>query len=104
MTLARPLWFLVFVDVGVKIDHNVYHRDILDAVVAPWAMDTQQNSAPAHRVKATQDLEWCEAYVPDFTSEESQSYSQDLNLMDYSIWSNLEVTACAKPHKNLEAL
>ncbi|GBO01112.1 hypothetical protein AVEN_252085-1 [Araneus ventricosus] len=28
---------LVFVDGGVKINHKVYRRDILEAVVIPWA-------------------------------------------------------------------
>ena len=29
---------LVFVDERVKMDQNVYRRDILDAVVVPWAL------------------------------------------------------------------
>ena len=63
---------LVFADEGVKIDQNVYRRDILDAVVVPWThrrfgrqqCTLQQDSAPAHKAKATQ--EWCNTYFHDF--------------------------------------
>uniref|UniRef100_A0A914BZR8 Uncharacterized protein n=1 Tax=Acrobeloides nanus TaxID=290746 RepID=A0A914BZR8_9BILA len=30
--------------------------------------------------------------------------SPDLNVIDYSIWSILEVEACSKPHQSIEAL
>ncbi|XP_070141635.1 uncharacterized protein [Drosophila kikkawai] len=95
----------------VKINQEVYRRDILEAVVLPWAQqhfaDTewlfQQDSAPAHRAKLTQD--WCKANFPDFiTSSEWLPYSPDLNPMDYSVWSILESRACAKCHISLEAL
>ena len=36
---------LVFVDEGVKINQEVYRRDILEAVVLPWA---QQHFGNAH--------------------------------------------------------
>ncbi|GBL98509.1 hypothetical protein AVEN_111630-1 [Araneus ventricosus] len=47
---------LVFVYEGVKINHTVYRRGILEAVVLPWAKKHfgnvnwtfQQDSAPAH--------------------------------------------------------
>jgi len=102
---------LVFVDQGVKINQEVYRRDILEAVVQPWAQQHfgnvnwtfQQDSAPAHKAVATQ--EWCRTHFPDFiSSAEWPPYSPDLNPMDYSIWSILEARACAKPHKSLEAL
>ena len=84
---------LVFVFDRVNIDQNVYHRDILDPVVVPWARRNfgqqqctlQQDSAPADRAKATE--EWCMVNFPDFiTSAEWSSYSPDLNHMHYSIW------------------
>lgn len=102
---------LVFVEKGVKINQQIYRRDILQGVVLPWAQHHfgdsqwtfQQDSAPAHKAKLTQ--EWCRANYPDFiTSEEWPPYSPDLNPMDYSVWSILEAKACAKPHKSLEAL
>ncbi|XP_076058393.1 uncharacterized protein LOC143035330 [Oratosquilla oratoria] len=54
---------LVFVEQGVKIDKDVYRRDILEAVVLPWTQQHfgdaewtfQQDSAPAHRAKTTQE-------------------------------------------------
>lgn len=102
---------LIFVDQGVKINQEVYRRDILEAEVLPWARrhfgqkswTFQQDSAPAHRARNTQ--EWCKANFPRFiTPQEWPPYSPDLNPMDYSIWSILEARACAKPHKSLEEL
>ena len=54
---------LVFVEKGVMINKDVYVRDILEAVVLPWTQQNvinqewtfQQDSAPAHRAKKTQE-------------------------------------------------
>lgn len=102
---------LVFVDKGVKINQENYREEILKAVVEPWAQahfgqeqwTFQQDSAPAHRAKMTQD--WCKGHFPNvITSAEWPPYSPDLNPLDYSVWSVLEAKACAKPHNSLEEL
>ncbi|KAM8711928.1 hypothetical protein ACLKA7_012439 [Drosophila subpalustris] len=102
---------LDFVDQGVKINQEVYRRDILDSVVIPWAQQHfgdadwffQQDSTPAHKAKMSED--WCKTHFPDFISSvEWPPYSPDLNPTDYSLWSILEAKACAEPHKSLEAM
>ena len=107
-TGKRPL---VFVDEGVKINKEVYIERILCIHVEPWARAHfgqrswifQQDSAPAHKARDTQ--QWLQQHFPGFiTSQEWPPYSPDLNPMDYSVWSILEARACAKPHKNLESL
>ncbi len=66
---------------------------MLDEVVEPlnetlfnrehWVF--QQDSAPRHGARATQD--WLERNVPDFIwKEEWPSGSPDLNPLDYKIW------------------
>ena len=101
---------LIFVDEGVKINAEVYRREILESVVLPWSLQHfdgdwlfQQDSAPAHRARTT--VQWISDHFPGFiTPREWPPYSPDLNPMDYSVWSILEARACAKPHKSLEAL
>ncbi|GFY32397.1 DDE_3 domain-containing protein [Trichonephila clavipes] len=54
---------LGFVEESIKINQKVYHRDILQAVVLPWAQTHlgnanwafQLHSAPGDKVKKTQD-------------------------------------------------
>ena len=101
---------LIFVDESVKINAEVYRREILESVVLPWSLQHfdgdwlfQQDSAPAHRARTT--VQWISDHFPGFiTPREWPPYSPDLNPMDYSVWSILEARACAKPHKSLEAL
>ena len=102
---------LVFVDQGVKINQEVYRRDIIETVVLLWAQQHfgdvnwtfQQDSAPAHKSKTTQY--WCRTHFPDFiASSEWPPYSPDLNPIDYSVWSILEARACATRFISLESL
>ena len=89
----------------------LYRETILKDVVKPWSQTQfgdkrwtfQQDSAPAHRAKAS--VEWCRENFPDIISpQEWPPYSPDLNPLDYSIWGVLEANACAKTHTSLEAL
>jgi len=102
---------LVFVDTGVKINKDIYLREILQGVLEPWARGHfgnrpflfQQDSAPAHRAREVQT--WCRGHLPFFISaQEWPPYSPDINPMDYSVWSILESRACSTPHKNLDSL
>ena len=102
---------LFFVKPSVKINNEVYRKEILEDVLLPWSKRHfgnqywifQQDSAPSHRAKTTQD--WCAENLPSFISaEEWPPYSPDLNPMDYSVWSVLEWKACSTPHKSLASL
>ena len=102
---------LVFIDQGVKVNTEKYIQDILEGALEPWATTHfqgrhwifQQDSAPAHKSKATQA--WLKAHFPEIISPmEWPASSPDLNPMDFSIWSILESKACVKPHRSLEAL
>lgn len=100
-----------FCEKGVKTNAVVYQNTVLTNLVEPvshimfnnkhWVF--QQDSAPAHRAKSTQD--WLAAREIDFIRHEDwPSSSPDLNPLDYKIWQHLEEKACSKPHPNLESL
>jgi inhibitor of nuclear factor kappa-B kinase subunit alpha len=83
----------------------VYQGDVLQGVVKPlnttlfsgqkWVF--QQDSAPAHKAKMTQ--EWLWRHVPTFISAEDwPSGSPDLNPLDYKQWAVFEDMACQKRH------
>lgn len=102
---------LHFCEKGVKTGAKVYQQDVLEGVVRPlntglfsgqrWVF--QQDSAPAHKAKTTQ--EWLRKNIPAFISAEDwPSGSPDLNPLDYKLWSVLEMMACKTPHKNLDSL
>lgn len=102
---------LIFVEKGVKMNQEIYRRDILEAVVLPWSRQHfgnrqwtfQQDSAPAHRASSVQ--QWCKDNFPSFiSSQEWPPYSPDLNPMDYSVWSILESRACASRHISVDSL
>lgn len=102
---------LVFVPSGVKINALTYKQYILEPVVKDLGHTMfkndnflfQQDGAPAHTAKSTQ--EWLRNEIPQFLSkEEWPPSSPDLNPMDFSVWSILEKNACSKPHRNLESL
>jgi transposase len=101
---------LFFIEDGLKIDKMVYQAMLREKVL-PWARVHfgdrqwifQQDSAPSHRAKSTQD--WIRANFPNFIdSQQWPPYSPDLNPLDFSIWSILEAKACAKPHASVASL
>lgn len=102
---------LHFCEKGVKTSAKVYKETVLEHVVKPlnrtlfankdWSF--QQDSAPAHKAKLTQ--EWLKKNVKDFISPEDwPSGSPDLNPLDYKLWSVLEGMACSARHSNIESL
>ena len=87
-----------FVEPGVKMNAVYYKEKILEKIVMPlnhtlfngedWTF--QQDSAPPHKAKTTQA--WLKNFDPDFiNSQEWPPASPDLNPLDYSIWSILDV-------------
>jgi len=89
----------------------VYQEDVLQGVVKPlntsvfsgrkWVF--QQDSAPAHKAKKTQ--EWLQRNFPAFISAECwPSGSPDLNPLDHKLWAVLEGMACRKRHNNMDIL
>ena len=81
----------------------------MDAVVVSWARrhfgrqqwTHQQDSAQAHRAKATQ--KWYKAHFSaDFITSAEWRPTRLISTQSYMV--NFEARACAKPYKNLEAL
>jgi DNA-binding Lrp family transcriptional regulator len=95
---------------GLKINTEEYIR-VLREVVKPW-MDGiangrhyvfQQDGAPAHTSKATQD--WCRENLPDFWSKEVwPPCSPDCNPLDYFVWSICERDVNKVPHSTAASL
>jgi len=102
---------VVFVESGVKVNATYCREAILGGCLKAGAQRIfgqgqwifQQDSAPAHKAKITQ--EWCRANTPDFIqSSEWPPSSPDLNPLDYAIWSILEAKVNAIQHTSLDSL
>ena len=102
---------LVFVPQGVKINKELYIKDILEGALMPWCKSLygddnwtlQQEGATSHTAHATQA--WYENKCPTLISkEEWPPSSPDLNPLDFSLWSILESEACSNPSPSIEAL
>ena len=83
-------------EVGLKVNTKVY-LDVLMSVVIPWCnqvaggrpWEWQQDSAPAHKSKETQN--WVQKECYDFVPfSHWPHFSPDLNPLDYFVWSYVE--------------
>ena len=99
-----------FFKVGLKITGEVY-RWVMAHVVKPWLDKAypngnyiwQQDSAPGHMAKLTQD--WCKKHLSDFIPKDLwPPSSPDLNPLDFAMWGYIEPKACATSHPNVESL
>ncbi len=100
-----------FCESGGNTNRAIYWKLLQDVVeplsdtlfegVEDWCF--QQDSAPAHKAKATQ--KWCEDFLLNFiTVEQWCSGSPDLNPLDYQLWTDLEAIVCKRRHRNLKSL
>ena len=101
---------LIFVKQGVKINSDRYINDILVPALEEMKkhfkdqpFTFQQDGAPSHTSRKTQD--WCQHHFPRFWSKEMwPPSSPDLNPLDFSVWSLLEVKVCSVAHPSIHAL
>ena len=102
---------LVFIPDGMKINADLYMNHILKKYVLPisstfmkntqWVF--QQDGAPAHTAKITQD--WLSINLPGFLSREDwPPASPDLNPCDYYLWGRLEELVNNRAYDNIPAL
>ncbi len=98
---------IIFTAVGEKVSAEVYQRLLSDHVL-PWLIRTypdgnyvfQQDGAPAHTAKNTQDF--LSANMADYWSKEL--LPPDLNPLDYSIWSVMQLEVGATAHSDISSL
>jgi len=89
----------------------VYQEDVLQGVVKPlnttvfsgqkWVF--QQDSAPAHKAKMTQEWLW-QNVLAFISAEDWPLGSPELNPLDYKLWAVLGDMACQNSHNNLDSL
>jgi hypothetical protein len=100
----------IFVPAGVKINTEAY-LELLDRHLLPWLRKNypqgnycfQQDGAPAHTAKKTQD--WLRDNLANFWPKDFwPPSSPDLNPLDYSVWSVVESKACRTSHANVDEL
>jgi len=101
---------LVFVEPGTKVN-GVYYRDVvlckqLLPAIRHFAADCytfQQDSAPAHRARATVEL--LRRETPDFIAPDLwPPNSPDLNPVDYRIWAVLQERVYQQPVRDVNEL
>lgn len=95
---------------GLRVNASEYIK-VLEDTVKPW-MDGvangrpyvfQQDSAPAHKARATQN--WLADNVPYHWSPELwPPSSPDLNPLDYYVWGVVERETNARPHNTIQSV
>ena len=102
---------LIFIDSDIKINKEVYIREILEGALIPWTnflylngnWTFQQDGAMFHTANMTQ--QWCENYYPWFLTKKEWAPSLlDLNVLNFCVWSFLEREACATPATSVKVL
>ena len=102
---------LIFIDGDVKINKELYIREILAGALIPWTNSLypdgdwtfQQDGATSHTANMTQ--QWCKDHCPRFlTKQKWPPSSPDLNVFDFCVWSVLERKACATPATSVKVL
>lgn len=102
---------LKFIKKGVKINSRYYIDEILQSTVDPNVYTLypdgdfifQQDSAPAHMAKVTQ--QWLDLHFPGFiATAEWPPSSPDCNPLDYFVWGYLEEKVNSKIHRSIESL
>ena len=102
---------LIFIDSDIKINKEVYIREILEGALIPWTDSMypngdctfQQDGAMSHTANMTQ--QWCKDHCPWFlTKEEWPPSLPNLNVLDFCVWSVLERKACATPATSVKVL
>jgi hypothetical protein len=97
-------------EAGLRVDTKIY-LDVLTNVVKPWMDEVaagrpyiwQQDGAPAHTSKKTQ--EWCRDNLPFFWEKEIwPPSSPDCNPMDYFVWGVSERDVNRSPHNTKQSL
>ena len=105
--VSPPIW----VEEGVKINSKCY-IEILKRSVLPWIRANftpgtfvlQQDNAPAHAARATQQF-LIEELGDDFwPSSMWPPSSPDCNPLDYYVWNQVARTACTDTHCDIQEL
>ena len=95
---------------GVKVNTNLYIDDILGPALRDMKEHFKnrdstfhQDGVPSQTSNKTQA--WCrDNYLQIWTKELWVPSLPNLNPMDFSVWSMLEIEACRSPHTTVESL
>jgi len=104
--IAAPLiWF----PGGYRLTAAAY-IDVLKANLLPWVEANfpdgnfifQQDGAPAHTAKVTQNF--LASKIPFWDKSKWPPYSPDANPLDFAFWPHIQMKACGIRHPNVTAM